>query len=66
MGDFDRAVLILLEEQRKVFELALRCPRCGETNLPNIIAVELREDGVAYCNVCSRAWKPDLCADSPS
>lgn len=60
MGNFDEAVHQLLEEERKAIELALICPWCGEVNLPNIITVELREDGCAFCNVCAKSYKPDL------
>lgn len=51
---------LLLEEERKQIEAALTCPFCGTDNPPNIVNVELREDGEAFCNQCSKSWKPDL------
>lgn len=40
-------------------EEELRCPKCVDTaNRPGATLVELGQDGVAYCTVCSHAFNP--------
>lgn len=36
----------------------LRCSKCPAMNRPGATVIELRQDGVAYCTVCSHAFDP--------
>ena len=40
------------------------CMKCGEINPlpPASPTIELRQDGVYYCTVCSHAWKKEEAA----
>ena len=52
MGEFDRAVRALLEAE-------LRCPHCGEMNVPKATPIlEPEQDGSYTCRTCSTNFRP--------
>jgi hypothetical protein len=47
------------ERMRKLLAV-LRCPDCGEQNMPNKKElIELDANGVGYCNKCGMTWLAD-------